>query len=232
MPGRLRELRGEGGFMLMEMLMATLIGMVVFLALLSLVDASQNSTARVTNRVDGTQRGRAAMEQVTQRLRSQTCITSTPPIISGTTSEVSFYSDLGTGLDFQPEQRRIFISGSQLKEDVYDSSGSFPTFTFPATPSKTRVIATGIRQAKDASGNPIPYFSYFAYNTTSPAAIDQPVNPPFTATDPARISKVQVAFAADTPSEDQVETNFVNGVTARMADASASDTSKRGPQCS
>jgi hypothetical protein len=230
MTARFRNLRGERGFMLMEMIVATALGMVVFLALLGLVDASQTSSARVQDRVDGTQRGRVAMDQVLQRLRSQICIGSTPPIIAGTTTEVTFYADLGND-DFRAEKRRIYVLNGQLKEDVYDSTGTFPAYVFPASPTRTRTFMTGIKQAKDSAGNPMPYFSYWGYDTNTPPSLNQQVNPPFSATDPARIVKVMVAFSADT-REDRVDTTFVNGVTARMADPSASDTSKRGPQCS
>src|SRR4051794_28138499 len=85
--GRLRaRLRSERGFTIIEMLVASAIGVVVLLVLLNLLDATQTATSRVTARVDGTQRGRTAMEQVTQRLRSQTCVSSLTPIIVGDTT--------------------------------------------------------------------------------------------------------------------------------------------------
>ena len=62
---------------------------------MGMVDVSQRASSRVEARVDSTQRGRVAMEQVTQRLRSQVCLGSASPIVSATDTDVTFFADLG-----------------------------------------------------------------------------------------------------------------------------------------
>jgi type II secretory pathway pseudopilin PulG len=231
------RLRSERGFTVIEMMVAAFIGVLVLLVLLNLLDATQNATSRVTTRVDGTQRGRVAMEQVTQRLRSQVCLGTTVPIIAGLTNSVTFYGNLGNTTDFQPEKRRIFVLNGDLHEEVTEGVGTYPNRTFTSTP-KDSILAKRVEPAKAgpndtgyASGSDLPYFRYYAFNAVTPPAADVEVKPPFAAADPARIVKIVVSFKSSTTAEDRVDTSFVDGVTSRIANPNATDTTKRGPQC-
>src|SRR3954470_1724957 len=144
------------------MVMACFCGMIVLLALLNLLDASQTASSRVVARVDGTQRGRVAMEQVTQRLRSQICLGSAVPLIVGDATmptdanSVTFYSDLGNGSDFLPEKRRIYVSGTDLKERVIAGTGLPPNTTFTAPP-RGRTILQNIKPVVQGGVN-LAYF--------------------------------------------------------------------------
>jgi type II secretory pathway pseudopilin PulG len=235
---RLRvRLRSERGFTVIEMMVAAFIGVLVLLVLLNLLDATQKATSRVTTRVDGTQRGRVAMEQVTQRLRSQVCLGTTVPIIAGLTNSVTFYGNLGNTTDFQPEKRRLFVLNGDLHEEVTEGVGTYPNRTYTSTP-KDRIMLKGVEAAKAgpndtgyASGSDLPYFRYFAYDAATPPSASVEVKPPFAAADPARIVKIVVSFKSSTTAEDRVDTSFVDGVTARMAAPNNPDTTKRGPQC-
>jgi type II secretory pathway pseudopilin PulG len=235
---RLRaRLRSERGFTVIEMVVAASIGVLVLLVLLNLLDATQKATSRVTTRVDGTQRGRVAMEQITQRLRSQVCLGTTVPVIDGQTSSVTFYGNLGNTTDFQPEKRRIFVTGGDLHEEVTEGVGTYPNRTFTSTP-KDRILLKGMEPAKAGpndlpytSGSDLPYFRYYAYNAVTPPSASVEVKPPFAAADPARIVKIVVSFKSSTTAEDRVDTSFVDGVTSRIANPNNPDSTKRGPQC-
>ena len=161
-----RRLRDQSGFTLMELIVATGLGMVIVIAALGLMDSSQTSGARVSARVDGTQRARAALEQLTQRLRSQVCVGFNTPVVSAKESEITFYADFGDEA-FTPEKRRFYIAGDQLREQVWAGVGTPPNVTFP-TLTRERVVISGIERVKDGTGNPMPWFTYFAYDASSP----------------------------------------------------------------
>jgi hypothetical protein len=186
--------------------------------------------------VDGTQQGRTAMEQVTQRLRSQTCLGALTPIIIGDAASptdatsVTFYADLGNATDFVPEKRRLYVSGTDLREAVTTGVGNAPTTTFPGPP-KDRLIMRGIKPVAQGAGN-LPYFRYYAFDTATPAQPSVEVKPPLVAADSGRIVQLVVAFRATAGKEDRVDTNFVNAVYSRAANPGSTDPTKRGPQCS
>lgn len=212
--------------------MGLLLGMIVMLAAMSLMDGAQGQTTRITGRVDGTQRGRVAMEQVTQRLRSQVCLGSAAPIVDARATEVTFLADFGDEA-FTPEKRRLYITGNAMKEDYWAGTGTPPNVTFAPTPTRTRTIVTGIDQARDASGTSLPYFAYFAYNAATPTEPTEQLAAPVTTDDRARLVRVQVAFRARVKGQDErVDTSFVNSVIVRMANPTDPEQDKRGPQCS
>jgi len=231
--GRLRDQRG---FTLIEMLVASTIGVVVLLVLLNLLDASQTATGRVVARVDGTQRGRTAMEQVTQRLRSQTCVGPITPIIIGDATSptdansVTFYADLGSPADFVPEKRRLYVSGTDLREKITPGVGNPPTTTFPG-PAKDRLIMQGIKPVTQGAGT-LPYFRYYAFDDATPPQPTVQLTPPLAAADSTRIVQVTVAFRPSSGREDRVDTNFVNSIYSRAGNPGAALLADRGPQCS
>jgi prepilin-type N-terminal cleavage/methylation domain-containing protein len=229
------RLRCERGFTLIEMLVASLVGMVVLFALLNLLDSAQNASSRTVARVDGTQRGRVAMEQVTQRLRSQICVGGILPLITNDAASptdansVSFYSDLGSGADFLPEKRRIYVSGTDLREKIIAGTGLPPNTTFTNTP-RDRLIMQNIKPVVVAGVN-VPYFRYFIFDT---AVVPQPtieLKPPLAVADRTRIVQIVVSFKAGVSKDARVNTDFVNGVYSRAADPGSPDPNRRGPQC-
>jgi prepilin-type N-terminal cleavage/methylation domain-containing protein len=229
------RLRCERGFTLIEMLVASLVGMVVLFALLNLLDSAQNASSRTVARVDGTQRGRVAMEQVTQRLRSQICVGGILPLITNDAASptdansVSFYSDLGSGADFLPEKRRIYVSGTDLREKIIAGTGLPPNTTFTNTP-RDRLIMQNIKPVVVAGVN-VPYFRYFIFDT---AVVPQPtieLKPPLAVADRTRIVQIVVSFKAGSSKEARVNTDFVNAVYSRAADPGSPDPNRRGPQC-
>jgi prepilin-type N-terminal cleavage/methylation domain-containing protein len=231
-----RRLSSERGFTLIEMLVASVIGVVVLISTLTLLDASQTASSRVVARVDGTQRGRVAMEQVTQRLRSQICLGAAMPLIIGDASSptdansVTFYSDMGNGSDFLPEKRRIYVSGTDLRERVIAGTGLPPNTTFTSTP-KDRTVMQNIKPVVQGGSN-LPYFRYYMFDSATPPQPTLELKPPLAAADSDHIVQVVVAFRASAGKEDRVDTNFVNGVYSRAADPGSSDPARRGPQCS
>lgn len=222
---RLRVRLGQDdGFTLIELMVACLVGTVVIIAASSLIDASGRASVTVLDRVDAVQRGRVAMEQVTQRLRSQVCPSdSVPPVLYGDATQVTFYADLSNRTDglFQPEVRRLRFNASEgrLYEDVWEYQTTAPTATAPGgptvpsyaaalqtanlpptpPPTSTRRILDDVRQTKNATGVVQPVFTYFGFDTASPPAAELPLGASgaqLSADDRDRVVRVGVAFDA------------------------------------
>jgi prepilin-type N-terminal cleavage/methylation domain-containing protein len=161
-----RRLRtDESGFSLIELLVAMVIGSIVLTAMLTIFLTGVNSAAKVNDRVDAAQRGRAAMDRVVTLLNSQSCLvlndgTSSPPIIAATDSAVTFYGSLGI-VDSDPTIYRVrYVSASKtLFEDQFRPTRTNGVLTYASTPNVSRAIATGI--VATTSGAPI--FSYYAF---------------------------------------------------------------------
>lgn len=130
--------KDERGFSLLELQVAELIGGFVITAAISMMVIAFNSANRVTDRVNAAQTGRTAMEQIQQRLRSQTCLFPLEYGVNGSTSSAGsqasivhasnaklvFFGDIGatggssaaTGsVGFVPQLRYMYL--------VTDSTG-------------------------------------------------------------------------------------------------------------
>jgi hypothetical protein len=215
------RLGGEGGFSLVELLVTASVGMVIVLATGNLLDASGRASAEVQDRVDGLQRGRTAIEAITQRLRSQVCLSaSLPAVASGNANEMWFYTDLGdhSTVAFAPEARKLrWVPGAagqngSIVEDVWDTVVMSPVAaptpaatrdaTFGRTPDRTRTIIDNVDLAedtddRDADGNRTevrPLFDYFRFLGVDPATPNDRLTPPLTADQLARVVRIAVAF--------------------------------------
>jgi prepilin-type N-terminal cleavage/methylation domain-containing protein len=236
------RLRSEDGFTLTELLTAILISTIVLLASMTLLDRSQGATTRVQDRVDATQKGRVAMELITQRLRSQTCLgTGVPALLDARPDQVTFYTEMrdfssSAGSGFKPELRRLtFASNGSIDEAVWASqaSSTAPFFTFPgyaATPTQQLAIARGMQRAGTT-----PYFRYFAFVGDNPATPSQEVipaaNSSLSADDRARIVRIMVTFDSRptrTVQSTNVDSTFEAEVYVRTSDPTDPTHS---PQC-
>jgi hypothetical protein len=215
----------------MEVLVASLIGIATLGVIVGLVDAASTASSRVEARVDGTQRGRAGMEQVTQRLRAQTCVNGAVPIVRGDDSEVVFYADLSNGsADFAPERRRFYVDGRNLMEEIHEGSGTSPVITFPALTARRLVLKDVERMRNGGVG--VPYFRFFAYDAATPSRPELPLGTPLAPADLPRVVRVMVAFRAGTTDRnDAVDTSLSNSVVVRFGNPTDPDPLKRGPQC-
>lgn len=127
------KLREEDGFTLSELLSAQIIGGFVLAAAASMLMIAFNSATRITDRVNSAAQGRVAMEEIQQRLRSQTCMFpneyAITPATQSTSASISFlhasgekivfFSDLGasgggtaaaSGVGFSPQLRYLYVN--------------------------------------------------------------------------------------------------------------------------
>lgn len=194
---RLARLRDERGFTLVELLMTTVIGTIVLLAAFTIFDAALHAQTRVDDRSDMVARGRTALEQVVQQLRSQVCLgPGYPAVAYGDGSHVTFYADLAD-TTFVPQKRDLTFAGGTLTERDYTGSPSSgnPPYTFSSTPSRTRTIATRLVNQQQGATT-VPFFTYYSFNAANPVRPANLLAVPLSAADMARVVQITVAFAA------------------------------------
>jgi type II secretory pathway pseudopilin PulG len=189
--------REERGFTLAELLVATTVGVGVLLAAGTLASAFMHAQARISDRSESIARGRTAMEQIVQQLRSQVCLgPGYPAITYGDDSHVTFYADLANRT-FVPQQRDLQYAGGALTERDYSgtATGAQPPFTFSSTPSRTRAILDKL-QLQSAAGVSVPFFRYYSFDGNNPIRPSRLLTTPLSASDAQRVVQIAVSFQA------------------------------------
>jgi prepilin-type N-terminal cleavage/methylation domain-containing protein len=189
--------RDERGFTLVELLVSTTVGVGLLLAAFTLSSAFSHAQTRVSDRSESIARGRTAMEQIVQQLRSQVCLgPGYPSITYGDNSRVVFYADLANRT-FVPQRRDLQLSGGALTQLDYDgrATGGQPPFSFSSTPSRRRVILDRI-QLQRADGVDVPLFRYYMFDGRDPIRPSRLLATPLSAEDAQRVVQVTVSFAA------------------------------------
>jgi prepilin-type N-terminal cleavage/methylation domain-containing protein len=199
--------RREDGFTLPELLVTLSIGLILSLATFSLVEFVMKRSGDVAARVNTTQRGRLAMDQITRQLRGQVCLSTTvAPMVAGDKNSATFYVDFSdqSNPDSPPEKHKLtFIPGpvgktGTLTEAVYVGTSNHakpPVFTYPATPTRSKVLLANVQQGGTPAA-PTPVFAYYAFDTANPPKASVPLPVPLSAADLARVARIDVTFGA------------------------------------
>jgi hypothetical protein len=225
----IKRLRAEDGMTLPEVLIAATIGFVVLAATMGLLESTLRLTGGVMAKTDAMQRGRLAMDRLTQELRSQVCLNLTTPAILGgkvsTADSVTFYSDFGKGnLNVPPKKRTITFDAAAgtISESIVDGAGpAGGPYTYTGTPSRQGVFEGASRVVKN--GTPVPFLQYFAYEETGNPPVlrtTQVLTPPLDDAPAARVARIEISFnARPTGAKDATNaTDVVDQVTVRHAD--------------
>jgi len=194
----------QRGFTLVELMTALSIGMVVLLAAYAILDRSVSAADTVSDRVNTTQRGRLAMDQITRQLRSQVCLPTdssgtsvddtTTALLAADANTVTFYADLG-GENSKPQKRRLSYAANKLTEEIWTATQTSPSFVFPTNPSSTRTLATDVVPV-DVNGQPQAVFRFFAYNTSQPPSPDLALGTPLNTLNLGRTVRMNIVFRA------------------------------------
>jgi prepilin-type N-terminal cleavage/methylation domain-containing protein len=211
------RLAAEGGFTLAEVIIAVAVGSIIILAAYGLLDASRSGAMKVTDRVDATQRGRLAMDEVVRQLRSQVCIDPAEgSITDGRSESVTFYSFTGTGA-YTPERHTITwdANARTIVDYTYVGQGTPPSMTFPATPTKSRLLLTEVVRSSNA-----PIFTYFSWTTDGTARATRQLTTPLSAADARQTVRVLVQFRVlpTRTGQSAESTALVDEVFSRTAD--------------
>ena len=179
----------ERGFTLIEMLVSMTLGIIVFVALMDLADVSIRASARVEDRVDSSQRGRVAMDQIAQELRSQVCLgPGVPAITQADDNSLTFYSQLGDE-NSVPQRRRLVFANGTITEQTFVGSGTPPNMTFPSTPTRSRDVITN---TAPITGTPV--LRYYAFSTDDPPTPTEQLPTPLSTADMARAVNIEIAY--------------------------------------
>ena len=235
------RLRSQDGMTLPEVLVALTAGFVVLAATLGLLESSVRLSSNVTQKTDAMQRGRLAMDRLTQQLRSQVCLNlTTPAVLPGATGDaVTFYADFGEGdTTVAPDRRTLTFdpAGGSITEAVVPGAGpAGGPWTYDGAPRRNTILENAARQTVLVGGvaQPVPVFRYFAYETTgNPPRRDttQALPTPLSVAAAARVARIDVAFAArPTNARDgRNATNIEDRVSVRHADP---DLAVPDPRC-
>ena len=165
----LTRARNQDGFTLIELMVTITLSMLVLFALMTLIDTGGKARARIGDKTESVQRLRNGMDRITRILRTQVCAdTGTPPLISGTASSVTFYSDMTTTVSnsaFRPRKVELSYSSDDngsIVQKVWEPTNTASPWTYPNAASPTRVN-TLIDNATAADGGD-EVFSYYAFD--------------------------------------------------------------------
>jgi type II secretory pathway pseudopilin PulG len=175
-PARRLALADEGGFSLIELLVAMITGIVVTFALFAILNISTNQASRLTNYAQATQQGRLAMTKIVDALHSA-CVTNgfAPIEIGSGESELLFvnaYSEEAVIPKTQFNKQKIVWSkeAQTLTDYSYPAVKeiSWPNFEYSGTanPSTGVVLARNVTQT-ETGGKKVPIFQYYAYTSES-----------------------------------------------------------------
>jgi prepilin-type N-terminal cleavage/methylation domain-containing protein len=240
----LSRLRDQEGFTLIELMVAITLGMLVLFALTSLIDTGGRARARLSDKTETVQRMRNGMDRITRVLRTQVCAnTATPPIISGSASSVTFYSDVsGTTQNSAFRPRKVELSystddGGSVVQKTWDPTNTASPWTYNTSPSQTSTLIDYV--AADSSGSS-SIFEYYAFDALT-TELALPLNGTLSGTtvpanSVAKVSKINVTLRARPQSGNTTatrSTQMTNTVYTRNADFSGGDNVGRtwGPRC-
>jgi hypothetical protein len=201
------RLRDEAGMTMMEVLVACSVGMVVLLAMFGLLDSTVRMNTNVMRKTDAMQRGRLAMDVLTQELRSQVCLdkqAGTAVIPGATADTVEFYSDFSNGDGTTaPTKRRLSLDPAtgDIVTSVFAATTLVPTADdFAATPTSTHMrLENAARQLAADGTTEVEFLRYYAYqwvgNPPRPEATER-LPTPLTPNDARRVARIDVSFVA------------------------------------
>jgi Tfp pilus assembly protein PilV len=220
------RLADERGMSLIELLVAMPFTLVLLGATVMMMIVSMRQSANVTDRVEANQRGRTTMERVIRQLRSQVCPATTgAAITSATDSSVQFYVDLSGGAS-NPERHTLTYDSTAGSLTEYDDvgTGTWPSMTWPGTPTRTSVLHSNI---STVSGT--PFFQYYGFASDGSISAT-PFTTPVSSTNLSKIVRVSVNFVSQPRRTQQAAryTTFQSEADNRTADPN--DPTK-GPRC-
>jgi prepilin-type N-terminal cleavage/methylation domain-containing protein len=230
-PGkRLRRLRDERGFTLVELLVVMVAGVVVSSALFMIVDVTLHQTTRTFSRVDASQRARTAMETIEQELHSACYANDAFPVIAGTPTSISFWSQYGSGPNLTPTKHTIALDTTtgDLTDSTYTTSGTSPNWVAASTASRVNTLLTNVTQAPSTA-----VFSYYALRSTGSLGLGSSVS----GTTARRVSEVRITFVVSPSGGSNIRSDVTpdtvtNTVTLRLtAIPNPSPTTEEWPPC-
>jgi Tfp pilus assembly protein PilW len=228
---RLHPIRDESGVTLIELVVATSAGLVLFMGLTMMVLASMHQTTRISNRVHATQDARTAVHRVVNELQSACAARYLTPVKEGSTgTNLKFARAYGSAVSPSPVMSEVKLEGTDLFDWEYPvSGGSTPEWSFnTTTPTSKRAL---IKNAGQVSSS-IPIFSYYEIASGTPTAVT-PGSSGLTEKQADKVVKVDIALkvtpSAETVSDPNAAATVQDGAYLRFSSPTYVTSSVNGP---
>jgi Flp pilus assembly pilin Flp len=189
------DLRDERGASMIEVLVSTGTGIVVLGALTMVILVSMHANARVSARVDATQRARLVVTKIMQQLHSACVAPKIAPIQPGSTgTSLKFLHappSQGSAVAPMPTMTQLSYSGGVLTQTDWPATGGgYPNWTYSSTPITTQLLTE--------VGPIAPSSSIFSYYASSNGALSPtPQTTPLEASVTPLTIQVRVALSAE-----------------------------------
>jgi hypothetical protein len=185
--------RDEQGMTLVELLVATAAGIVVFGVITTALLATMRDVRRVSSHVEANQRARLTLSKIVNELHSG-CVTYlyAPVQKESTGTVLTFVHGEGSAPSVTPTESKITLgTNGVLTQSEYPVTGGKPSeWTFAEQASSTVQLISGISPL--TSGGPV--FTYYGY--TSGKIASAPFPTPLSKENAERTVQVNIAFKA------------------------------------
>jgi len=200
-------MRDESGYTLIELMVGMMVSMLVFGAILMMVQVATRSQDRVSERVYANQRGRPVMKRMIDRLHSACVSPGLAPVQEGSTGEkLILLSKSGTAVTPVPNTYVYSVASGKVTETVAIGAGAEPAnwaWGAPSTPQQL-VDGVGVAQLGEPAAD-VPLFRYFAYEGGQVAST--PLATPLTKESAAKVVQVNIAFTVSPSAQAAAEPN-------------------------
>jgi hypothetical protein len=220
-------MRDERGMTVAELVITIPIFLVVFTAIMMMVQVATHNQDRVARRVAVNQKARPELTRLMDQLHSACVAPAVAPILAGSTSNsLIFISKAGEEVSPTPDKHIVTLSGGTLSESIYPGSGSAPPWTYSPTPSSTRELLTGVSSPA--------LFRYYKYEDgqVSTTPLPTPLPNGLSQADAATTVQVAISFTYSTGAgnDPNAPITLSDSATLRLEPASE-DTSEVNLPC-
>jgi hypothetical protein len=186
---------------LVELMVATSAGTIIFAGLTMVVVGTMHQTTRVTDRVHATQEARTVVHRLVTELHSSCVAPQTTPVRAGSSgTSLSFVHQRSSQVAPKPTLTTVSLSGTTLSQSDYAwQSGEAPNWTFSATP-QTRTLVTNVAAATEGG----PVFSYYGYSGGQISGT--PFSVPLDSTSATKTVEVRIGVRVSPPPESVKDT--------------------------
>jgi len=211
-----------------ELVFGLAVALIILFAALGVLGRAFGLNAKISSRIDASQRGRQAIDLMIRPLRSGICPDPfTASLIGGSDTQISFFADLSDGSRPPAIYSFVFDPGQRtISERRSDGTGASPNTTWPATPTSTRVLLSDVVATVGA-----PVFRFNAFDAATPPRPTIVLPTPLSAVNVPTASRITISFTVRPTGQTQttgLATNLQDEVDLRSADPNQP---RPAPQC-
>jgi hypothetical protein len=193
------------------------VGMIIVFAVFGLLDGAVRIQGRTADQIETTDRGRVAIDRISQSLGARICLGEVPSLVAATDTSVEFYASLApqrAGVRLEAQRWRLTFAGGAISEEMWTASPPVSAPDLPpavdTTPTRSRQLVAGVGQIGAA-----PVFRYYAYegNPQRPTLL---LTTPLSPADLRRAVMIDVGFTAQ-GRRSNVSTQYANQILTRSA---------------